>query len=310
MPSPRDPDDAFAVLPDPGRAQTLDDVVERLRALKVWAGDPSYETIKDRVNGTWTAAGRPAAELVGKTTVVDCFRLGRRRLNTDLVLAVVWALHPDPGYVAQWRQALRVIGGETRAAAQVRVRDKLPEDLSGFTGRTAELDALAEALSGGGRDGDPVVISAIEGMAGVGKTRLAIHAAHLLARRTPFDHVLFVDLRGFHPDPGQPPADPAAVLDGFLRLLGVPGHQIPHDLPTRAAAFRGRVGGTRTLVILDNAADEDQVRPLLADTPGCITLVTSRRSLTELPPATHLTLDAFTAEEALVFLTQAVSGTP
>ena len=133
-----------------------------------------------------------------------------------------------------------------------------------------------------------MVISAIEGMAGVGKTQLAIHAGHLLAREQPFDRVLFVNLRGFHPDPAQPPADPAAVLDGFLRLLGVPGQQIPHDLAARTAAYRDRLAGTRTLVVLDNAADAEQVRPLLPATPGCLTLVTSRRSLTDLQPATHL----------------------
>ena len=146
-----------------------------------------------------------------------------------------------------------------------------------------------------------MVISAIEGMAGVGKTQLAD------PRRTParpgeqpFDRVLFVNLRGFHPDPAQPPADPAAVLDGFLRLLGVPGQQIPHDLDARTAAYRDRLAGTRTLVVLDNAADADQVRPLLPGTrPGCLTLVTSRRSLTDLHPATHLTVDVFTPDEAV-----------
>ncbi|MDI6101401.1 tetratricopeptide repeat protein [Actinoplanes sp. NEAU-A12] len=77
------------------------------------------------------------------------------------------------------------------------------------------------------------MISTIEGMAGVGKTRLAVHAGYLLHQRQPFERVFFVDLRGFDPDPAQPPADPAAVLDGFLRLLGMPGHQIPHDLDAR-----------------------------------------------------------------------------
>src|SRR5882724_6385985 len=81
--------DAFEELPDPGRASSLDDLVERLRLLKVWAGDPSYEWITGRVNAAWTAAGRPAAELVGKTTVVSCFRPGRHRLNPDLVVAIV-----------------------------------------------------------------------------------------------------------------------------------------------------------------------------------------------------------------------------
>jgi tetratricopeptide (TPR) repeat protein len=314
VPSSREPVNSvverFVVPPDPGQAGTLDDLVERLRLLKVWAGDPSYERITDRINTVWSAAGRPSAELARKTTVVRCFEPGRRRLNTDLLIAVVQALHPDVGYVSQWRQALRVIGGEAEAAAQVRVQDTLPQDLAVFTGRTVELDQLRQALHHGRQDGAAVVISAIAGMAGVGKTQLAVHAGHLLTRDTPDIRVLFVDLRGFHPDPAQPPADPAAVLDGFLRLLGVPGQQIPHDLPARTAAYRDRLAGTRTLVILDNAADAEQVRPLLPQTPGCLTLVTSRRSLTDLPSATHLTVDVFTPDEAIAFLTGAVPEVP
>src|SRR4051794_30110002 len=114
-------DRAFVTPPDPGRAGTLDEVIEGLRLLKVWAGDPSYDTIKDRINTAWTTTGRPGSELTKRTTVADCFKTGRRRLNTHLVIAVVQALCPDVGYVTQWRQALRVIGGETGAAAQVRV---------------------------------------------------------------------------------------------------------------------------------------------------------------------------------------------
>jgi hypothetical protein len=223
-------------------------------------------------------------------------------LNTDLVIAVVQALNTDVGYVSQWRQALRVIGGETQAASQVRVQDTLPQDLATFTGRTRELDQLRQALHRPQQDGETAVISAIVGMAGVGKTQLAIHAAHTLVRENAFDRVLFVNLRGFHPDPTQPPADPAAVLDGFLRLLGVSGQQIPHDLHTRTAAYRDRLAGTHTLVVLDNAADVQQVRPLLPATPGCLTLVTSRRHLTGLQTTIHLAVDVFTPEEAMEFL--------
>jgi tetratricopeptide (TPR) repeat protein len=298
-------DDAFGVIPDPGQARTLDELIEGLRSLKIWAGDPSYEWITSEVNATWTAAGRPPGELTKRPTVADCFKPGRRRLNTDLVLAIVQSLHPDLGYVAQWRQALRVVGGETRAAAQVRVQDRLPPDLEGFTGRGTELRQLRHALHRGRHNGGAVVITALEGMAGVGKTQLAIHAGHLLTREQPFDRVLFVNLRGFHPDPTQPPADPSAVLDGFLRLLGVPGQQIPHDLDARATTYRRLLGGTRVLVVLDNAADADQVRPLLPPTPGCLTLVTSRRSLSDLGPATHLVVDVFTADEARHLLTRA-----
>jgi tetratricopeptide (TPR) repeat protein len=294
-------------LPDPGQAGTLDELAERLRSLKIWAGDPSYESITGRVNTAWAEAGRPGSELAGKSTVADCFRLGRRRINADLVLAVVHALHPDAGYVSQWRQALQVIEGQAQASTQVRVQDTLPDELDAFTGRAAELERLRAALAGSARDGVPVVIS---GMAGVGKTQLAVHAAARLRRDGPADRVLFVNLRGFHPDPAQPPVHPGAVLDGFLRLLGVPGNQVPHDLAARTTAYRERLAGTRTLVVLDNAADEETVRPLLPHTPGCPVLVTSRRTLDGLPAGPRLAVDVFTAAEAASLLTRAATGVP
>ncbi|GAB3426775.1 tetratricopeptide repeat protein [Flindersiella endophytica] len=300
----------FEAVPDPGRAGNLDDLIEQLRWLKVWAGDPSYEWITARVNAAWATDGRQAGELVGKTTVVDCFRPGRRRLNPELVVAVVRVLHPDVGYVAHWRQALQVVGGLARAAAQVRVQEGLPPDPDGFTGRTVELACLLRALDAGRVDGEVVVVSAIAGMAGVGKTQLAIRAGHLYAARARLDRVLFVNLRGFHPDPGQPPADPAAVLEGFLRVLGVPGRRIPHDLAGLTAAYRRRLAGSRTLVVLDNAADTDQVQALLPETPGCPVLVTSRRRLSGLDAATHVTVDVFSPADASAFLARAAAGVP
>lgn len=299
MATHQQPIGTFVEPPDPGAATTLDDLVVRLRLLRAWAGSPSYERITGRVNEAWTASGRPPGDMVGKTTVVDCFRPGRRRVNTDLVVAIVQALHPDVGYAAHWRQALRVIGGETCSASQVRVEDRLPPDLPGFTGRAHELDRIVRA------DGTAAVF-AVVGMAGVGKTRLAVHAGHVLAR----ERVLFVNLRGFSPDPAQPPADPDAVLDGFLRLLGTPGHQIPHSRAARVAAYRRRLEGTRTLVVLDNAADGDQVAPLLPDTPDCLVLVTSRRRLDGLGAATHLPIDVFSPAEARTFLASAELAAP
>lgn len=245
--------------PDPGGATSLDELVERLRALKAWAGDPSYGAITARINKDWSAAGRPAGELARRSTVADCFKPGRRRVNAELALAVVRVLRPDRGYEAQWRQAFRVVAGEAEAATQVRVQGMLPDDLPEFTGRKRELDRLRLALA----DGRQVI--SIEGMAGVGKTELAVRTGHLLAAA--FDQVLFVNLRGF--DRGsQPQADPAAVLDGFLRLLGMPGHKIPHGLPARKKAYRDRLAGRSTLVILDNAATERQVEPLIARSPA------------------------------------------
>ncbi|SNY53474.1 tetratricopeptide repeat protein [Paractinoplanes atraurantiacus] len=287
-------------LPDPGVAMTVDELAERLRSLKVWAGDPSYARITTMVNASWRRAGRPDSELAGRTTVVDCFRSGRRRLSAELVTAIVQALHPDPHYVAQWQEALQAVAGERRAAAQVRVHGALPPELPLFTGRTAELRRLRDALAADG----PVAIATIEGMAGVGKTQLAVRAARLL----PHSRTLFVSLRGFDPDPGHPPADPVAVLDGFLRLLGVPGSAVPHDLAARRRLYNERLAGTRTLIVLDNAANADQVRPLLPAAPGCAVLVTSRRGLDALSPAVALTLGVFGRPEALRLLTGEVGA--
>jgi tetratricopeptide (TPR) repeat protein len=297
----RRPNDTAMAPPDPGEATTLDDFIERLRLLKIWAGSPSYEEIAGRVKAAWVSAGRPAAEVPGKTTVVDCFRVGRRRLDSELVVSVVTALHADPGYVNQWRQALQVISGGTLAAAQVRVHDTLPQDLPGFIGRAAEIDRIRRAVRDGATVGDVAVISALGGMAGVGKTRLAVHIGHVLSQEQRFDRVFFVNLRGFHADPAQPPAEPAAVLDGFLRLLGMSGQQIPLLPADRTAAFGDRLAGIRSLVVLDNAADEEQVRPLLPGVPGCVTLVTSRRALTGLDAA-HFDVDVFTPDESSRFL--------
>ena len=285
-------------LPDPETAMTADELAERLSALKAWAGDPSYARITTQVNAQWREAGRPSSELAGRTTVGDCFRPGRRRLSADLVTAIVQVLHPDPHYRARWARALQAVAGRWPAGAQVRVHDTLPPALPLFTGRTAELRRLRDALSTDG----PVAIAAIEGMAGVGKTQLAVRAAHLL----PHDRTLYVSLRGFDPD--QPPADPIAVLDGFLRLLGVSGANIPDDLEAGRRLYDERLTGTRTLIVLDNAVDAEQVRPLLPTAPGCSVLVTSRRSLDPLNPAVSLSLEVFGRSEALRFLTDEVGA--
>ncbi|MDY7086607.1 MAG: NB-ARC domain-containing protein [Actinomycetota bacterium] len=278
----------FAVLPDPGQARTLDEVTGCLRLLKTWAGNPSYEMIAARVN-----AVRPAGEQVGKTTVVDCFRAGRRRLDPDLVVAVVEALHADVGYTTQWRQALRVVSGESRPDAQVRVLNTLPDEPPGYIGRTTVA---------------PAEVTVLAGMAGAGKTSLAVHLAHTLAADTPYDRVLAVNLRGCHPD--QPPVEPGAVLDGFLRLLGMAGQHVPLDLSARTTAFRLRLTGVRTLILLDDAADEAQVRPLLPGVPGSITVITTRRRLDGLTGALHVPVDVFTPSEARAFLRAAVPGIP
>jgi DNA-binding SARP family transcriptional activator/tetratricopeptide (TPR) repeat protein/DNA-binding XRE family transcriptional regulator len=177
----------------------------------------------------------------------------------------------------------------------VSAHGQLPPDITEFSGRRAELRVMHDQLPDAAAGSTAVVISSLEGMGGVGKTRLAVHLAHqLLAGGRYADVQLYVDLRG-HAD--QPPADPATVLASFLRLLGVPGGQIPQDLPSRSAMFRDQLFGKNALVLLDNAASEDQVLPLLPASSTNLVLITSRRSLA-LDGAHALPLDVFTAAEA------------
>jgi transcriptional regulator with XRE-family HTH domain len=182
---------------------------------------------------------------------------------------------------------------------------QLPADTAHFTGRSDPVNRLvdlwprdpehADDRDGGDRTRGTVVISAVDGMAGVGKTALAVHAAHRLAGRFE-DGVLFIDLHGF--TPGVEPISSEHALDSLLRGLGVPGDQIPPDLAARAALYRTVLAGRRVLIVLDNAADETQLQPLLPPTPGCGVLVTSRRRLAGLDDATHISLPTLPPREA------------
>lgn len=181
---------------------------------------------------------------------------------------------------------------------------QLPADTALFTGRDKELGhllALAEHTSAGGAPG-AVVISAIDGMGGVGKSALAVHAAHRLAKYFP-DGQLFLDLYGF--TRGKAPRDPGDALATLLSGLGVPPQRIPADIDARAALYRDRLSGTRTLVVLDNAADEAQIRPLLPAAECCLVLITSRRRLKALDDALPLPLDVLPVRTAVALLRQA-----
>jgi DNA-binding SARP family transcriptional activator/tetratricopeptide (TPR) repeat protein len=174
---------------------------------------------------------------------------------------------------------------------------QLPSDIDGFVGRDALLKQLSNLVREVDRPGGAVVISAIGGAAGVGKTALAVHFAYQVAPQYP-DGQLFVNLRGFAP---TPPMNPAEAVRGFLDALGVPRDRIPAQPDAQVGLYRSLLVGKRMLVILDNAHDAEQVRPLLPGSPGCLVLVTSRHRLTGLVArdgAARLDLDALTPQEA------------
>ncbi len=260
------------------------------------------------------------------------FEQTRRRLAED------FGADPGPELQALHLQILRldpalaVPASSSRLAAAdelaeqataIPVPQELPADVGAFTGRATELAGLdsllapraVSAVVAGEGAGSPagtsdsvatdlaaaVVISAVSGTAGVGKTALAVRWAHRAAAHFP-DGQLYVNLRGY--DPGEPvPA--ADALAGFLRSLGLSGQDIPADVEERAARYRTLLAGRRMLVVLDNAGGAEQVRPLLPGAPGCRVLITSRDALTGLVArdgARRLDLDLLPQEDAVALL--------
>jgi tetratricopeptide (TPR) repeat protein/transcriptional regulator with XRE-family HTH domain len=168
------------------------------------------------------------------------------------------------------------VGGLAVGGAVAATRT-LPSDIASFTGREPELRELMSVAAGpDGRGG----VHTIGGMPGVGKTALAVHAAHLLQDRFP-DRQLFIDLHAH--TPGQEPISPDAALAGLLTAVGVDASYLPESLEGRAGLWRDRMAGQRALLVLDNAAGTDQVAPLLPGGESCLVLVTSRRHLGDLP---------------------------
>jgi DNA-binding SARP family transcriptional activator len=187
------------------------------------------------------------------------------------------------------------------------IRRQLPGPVPQFTGREKELAALTRLVEQAADAAPAVVISAIGGTAGVGKTALAVHWAHQTANQFP-DGQLYVNLRGY--DPGQP-VSAADALAGFLRALGVPGQNIPAEAEERAARYRSLLAGKQALIVLDNAASVEQVRPLLPGTSGCAVVVTSRDSLAGLVArdgAVRLDLDLLPLPDAVALLRQLIGS--
>ncbi|WP_327002250.1 tetratricopeptide repeat protein [Dactylosporangium sp. NBC_01737] len=163
---------------------------------------------------------------------------------------------------------------------------QLPLDAAAFTGRAAELEALLASAAG---------VIAIDGMGGIGKTALAVRAAHRMAGRYP-DGQLFIDLKGFTDQ--EDPVEPIDAVGRLLNDLDVPAEQVPADLAGRIGLWRSVLAGRRLLIVLDNAAAAEQVAPLLPGHTGCLVLVTSRRRLAGLPTTSAIPLGTLPAEDA------------
>ncbi|MEU4244092.1 BTAD domain-containing putative transcriptional regulator [Actinoplanes sp. NPDC026619] len=252
---------------------------ERLLAVVAWAhaeleaGDPAavigplgaiareqplVEPVAVALMRALHAAGR-TADALGQYAAL------RRRLADEL--------GADPAPATQAAYAAVLTGNQAATTGSIeRAPAQLPADVTGFAGRADALAYLDKVPS----------LAVIGGSAGVGKTALAVHWAHRAAARFP-DGQLYVDLRGF--GPGGTATDPGEAVRGFLGALGVPAPRIPAETGAQSALLRSRLADKRLVLVLDNARDSDQVRPLLPGAGSCVTLVTSRNQLTGLVAA-------------------------
>ena len=257
--------------------------------------------------------GHPLREHLHGLLMLALYRGGRQAealaayQDARRVLVEELGAEPGPGLRELHQRMLAgdpalAVPGLAPPAADLAVPRELPAGVAHFTGRTSELAALSGLLDApAGQMPATVVISAIGGAAGVGKTALAVHWAHQAAGRFP-DGQLYVNLRGY--DLAHP-VTPADALAGFLRSLGVAGQDIPVEEAERAARYRSLLAARRMLVLLDNARAADHVRPLLPGDPACAVIVTSRDALTGLVArdgAHRLDLDLLPLRDAVSLL--------
>ena len=241
---------------------------------------------------------------LGSHSVIVDWEAGRRIPSAGMLRAYEKLFSLVPGHLVAVRD--RALAERAAADADQRMADasaiaagaavprQLPGTAAPFVGRVAALAELDRMLRE--RAASTVVISAIGGMAGIGKTALALHFAHEVAARFP-DGQLYVNLRGF--DTARPPVTPEEAICRLLDALEVPAARIPADLEAQAGLYRSVLAERRVLVLLDNALDGEQVRPLLPSAPGSLILVTSRNQLTSLVAdgSHHISLDRLSAAE-------------
>ena len=271
------------------------DALGQLRVLA--EREPLDERVHARLMAALAATGQQAAAL-GVYAEIR-LRLDRElgvRPGRELADAQVRVLRQQIPAAAATRPPAVVAGAERPAA--VVVPRQLPACTAHFAGRAAELAALDGLLDQAAAGPEAVLITVVGGPAGVGKTTLAISWAHRIGGRFP-DGQLYVSLRGY--GPGRSPLPAGNAVRGFLDALGVPPEHIPADLEAQTALYRSLMADRQMLILLDNARDAAQVRPLLPGTPGNLVVVTSRSQLTSLAVtegASQISLDLLTGAEA------------
>ena len=238
-----------------------------------------------------------ASALLSPRTVSDLERGVARTARKETAGLLADALHLTGSARAEFEAVARgrAVPGGAGAGGEAVAPRMLPRDIASFTGRQQELQELVNAAIGAAESGGVVGIYAIGGMAGIGKTALAVHAAYRMLPQFP-DGQLFADLRGH--TAGQALAEPGEILDMFLRRLGVDVAVLPASVDERSGMLRDRLASKRVLMVLDNVATESQVRPLLPGGGGSVVVITSRGSLAGLEVDHRVGLDVLPADQA------------
>lgn len=271
------------------------DIAVALRDLRRLAGGPSYAEIARRVAAVRARRGVPSgSQLPPKVTVYDCFRPDRRRFDLTLVVDVARALGLDGDEAQRWERRCWDVQHGVEESRIVSVRTDLPEAPRRFVGRRTEL----RQLTAGG-------LFAVVGMAGCGKTQLALEAARRLAAGGL--QPVVVDLRGFVRD--RPPAEPSAALEAVARALGGPQHASSSTAAGRRA-YRELLASRRVVLVLDDAVSAEQVRELVVDDPAVTVIVTSRTDCADALGARPIPLGPLDDDAAIEFLRESMPERP